>query len=225
VVFSRHFSNRHVCCAFGRDFQRDRRGSLGWSAFLWWGLGGLSGQHPAGTGKYSQCGQRGVLAGTPTKLTITALRREPIEVRTPGTEVAAPEVLSETVLAPVGSVAGTAPQGADAVAVSVEDALKEVEVEAPKVEEAKPVVAAPAADRPSKPYIQVGTFSSEANAKALVVKLKSAEVPADVTASQTSNGKTLYKVLAGPAASAEQLTLFSSKISGLGFRDAFTVSK
>jgi len=160
-----------------------------------------------------------------TKLTITALRREPIEVRTPGTEVAAPEVLSETVLAPVGSVAGTAPQGADAVAVSVEDALKEVEVEAPKVEEAKPVVAAPAADRPSKPYIQVGTFSSEANAKALVVKLKSAEVPADVTASQTSNGKTLYKVLAGPAASAEQLTLFSSKISGLGFRDAFTVSK
>ncbi len=176
--------------------------------------------------------QLGVLAGTPTKLTITALRREPIEVRTPVEEVEAPEVLSETVLAPVGETAAVATDGADAVALSVEDALKEVEAEAKPApetaKEAQPVAAAAptsTANQPAKPYIQVGTFSSQANANDLVAKLKAADVPATARSSTANNGKTLYKVVAGPAASAEQLTLFSTRIRDLGFKDAFPVSK
>ena len=174
----------------------------------------------------------GVLAGTPTKLTITALRREPIEVTTAGSEVAAPEVLSETVLEPVGETAGPAPNGVDAqsvedVAVTVKDALKDIQApEATLAPEPKPVAAAAvASSAPAKPYIQVGTFSSESNANDLVAKLAAADVPAEARASTSSSGKTLYKVVAGPAASADQLSLFSSKIGDLGFKDAFPVSK
>jgi len=191
----------------------------------------------------------GVLAGTPTKLTITALRREPIEVRTPGETAPAPEVLAETVLAPVGGTSGPAPQGSElqsteAVALTVEEALAEVQasetatVQAP---EAKPeatvaVVAAPApapaptatqptGTQPSKPFIQVGTFSSDANARDLVLKLNDADVPATIRSSTSSSGKKLFRVVAGPAANSEQLTLFSSKIKDLGFKDAFPISQ
>lgn len=183
----------------------------------------------------------GVLAGTPTKLTITALRREPIEVIAPGQEVEAPELLSETVLAPVGSTAGPSPEGTQnqstqEVAVSVEQALKDVqtgETATVKKPPVKPVVAtapaqtsvAPSGDQPRKPYIQVATLSSDANARALVEKLSAADLPAEVKKSTNSSGKSLFRVIAGPATSAEQLSLFSSKIKGLGFKDAFPVSK
>jgi|GEM_PF-446278 len=181
----------------------------------------------------------GVLAGTPTKLTITALRREPIEVRTPGETVDAPEVLTETTLPPVGSTAGAPPQGTEAqsteaIAVTVEDALKEVQasdtatVKAPQAKPAAAVVvaaAAPNGPAPAKPFIQVGTFSSQANANDLVAKLANADVPAVVRVSTSGSGSKLYRVVAGPAGNSEQLTLFSSKINGLGFKDAFPISR
>ncbi len=165
----------------------------------------------------------GVVAGEPTKLSITALRREPIEVASGATPAPAPEVLSETVLEPVtGPVEGTL-AGTEATAATIEEALEDVQAPEPKPEVA--AAAAPQAEAPAKPFIQVGTFSSEQNASDLVAKLTSSDVPAAVRSSVQDNGKTLYRVVAGPAASSDQLTQFLTKIKGLGFKDAFAISK
>ncbi len=178
----------------------------------------------------------GIIAGTPTKLTITALRREPIEVVSVENETPAIEVLSETVLAPVGSTAGPAPQGTEEIALTVEEALGQVSDEetgtatSPATTEDATAAAQATAtkaptQRPKSALIQVGTFSSEKNAAELVSKLRSEDLPASSQRQTSSSGKVLYRVIAGPAESPNDLTQFLTKIKGLGFTDAFVVSK
>ncbi len=164
----------------------------------------------------------GVVAGTPTKLTITALRREPVEVAGPAQPTPATEVLSTAVLDPIEEQTDVSAAPSTEALSTIEEAVNEVASDAgPAVPAPTPATTGPA---PKKPFIQVGTFSSEGNAKDLVSKLNSADVPATQRTSTSSSGKTLYRVVAGPAASAEEFDLFLSKISGLGFKDAFGIS-
>ena len=180
----------------------------------------------------------GAEAGTPLELTIVALRREPVEVGSDEVIEAetqeAPEVLSETVLDPVDAgIAQIASDTETALAsVPATPVITEVTPEPRKQPEA-PVVAAveapavaPAAPSDlSKPFIQVGTFSSEDNAKKLAARIAGTGVPSLARKTDTSSGKILYRVLAGPASSRAQFAEFQSKIVELGFKDTFPVSK
>lgn len=77
----------------------------------------------------------------------------------------------------------------------------------------------------SKAYLQTGTFSSRQNAQDQATALDRAGVPAIIRTMTSSSGKTLYRVLAGPAFSAGQQSEFQQAARSLGITDAFPTAK
>ncbi|MEM6619350.1 MAG: SPOR domain-containing protein [Pseudomonadota bacterium] len=157
----------------------------------------------------------GVQAGTPAVLKVTALRREEVPVAapapvTPGnTEDVTSETLDKT---PADTAALTT-----AALASIEGAEK------PKPAAPKPAAATPA-PKPSvdKPFVQIGFFSVEDNATANLAAMKSNGIPARIVSSST-NGKTFWRVIAGPAGSASEQRQLLSMVKKLGFDDAYFV--
>ncbi len=151
----------------------------------------------------------GILAGAPAKLNVTALRKveEPVAggstSATDTTVQPAPEVIS-TPLDPVAAAAGAAIDAAPATPAS------------------KP--AAPTqASRLSKPFIQIGIFSIEANANRAAKQMRSAGLAPTVKQSQI-NGKIFWRVVVGPAATSSEHSKILSTIKSEGFTDAYAVS-
>lgn len=87
--------------------------------------------------------------------------------------------------------------------------------------EAKKAAAEPALKRA---YVQIGIFSTEANAERAVTQMKGAGMTANVVSDQ-SNGKTYWRVIVGPAASVAERDGLATKVKGLGYPDAYPVSK
>jgi len=150
----------------------------------------------------------GILAGAPTKLNVTALRKveEPAEAAPAPAEAAvqaAPEV-SAAPLDPVTTAAGAAIEAAPA---------------APQ-----PTPAAPAqSSNLSKPFIQIGIFSIEANAERAAKQMRGAGLAPTVKQSQI-NGKTFWRVVVGPAANSAERAKILTTIKSEGFTDAYAVS-
>jgi cell division septation protein DedD len=164
----------------------------------------------------------GILAGQPTKLNVTALRREEAQAETPDAArpiLDANEAVKTTSLDPV-SAAGAALDKVESKPLAP----------APSTPAAKPAAkpaTKPAATKPSatggKGLIQIGIFSVEANAKRASSTLSKAGVPANIS-KDSSQGKTFWRVTAGPAAAnARDATL--AKVKGLGFTDAYFLSR
>ena len=132
----------------------------------------------------------GLVAGQPTNLNVTALRRE----KTPET----PQV----------------PETLDPAGLDAPEAITASELDAPAASAAAAIAAAPATPpRPKpapqaasldKPYIQLGIFSIEKNAENTAAAMKSRGLNA-IIKKQSSQGKTFWRVLVGPAASAAEL--------------------
>ena len=166
----------------------------------------------------------GILAGSPTKINVTALRREEAEAETP--DAARPildenEAVKTTSLDPVAT-ASAALDKIDAPAPTAAPVSAAPAQAAPPKPTAKPAAAQPAASG-GKNMIQIGIFSVEANAKRASSTLSKAGIAASVTKGSTQ-GKTFWRVTAGPAAAnARDATL--SKVKGLGFTDAYYVSR
>ena len=188
----------------------------------------------------------GMLAGAPASLNVTALKREDV---TPETTEAAAAISSEPVeAAPLSE--GTAPD--DTVIAGAAAALDRAagDTAAPSGAAAEPPVrkplfgflrrkpaapetAAPAPDAIevaatpvstlAKPSIQVGIFSSEAVADATVEKLRAGGVTG-ATKSRSSRGKTIWRVVAGPAMTSAERTTLLDKVKALGFTDAYPVT-
>ena len=74
----------------------------------------------------------------------------------------------------------------------------------------------------SKPFVQVGTFSVEANANSAAAKIKRNGLPANVRALK-SGDKTVWRVLVGPASTRAERNALQSDVKDLGFNDAFLV--
>jgi cell division septation protein DedD len=148
----------------------------------------------------------GVLAGKPVQLNVTALRREQVEETPP-----APEPKPEA-----------KPATDDKIEEKPLDPIQSAEKAVEKAEaEAKP---APKPSNPGleKPYVQIGIFSVEANAKSAAKTMKSAGLKAQVK-KQTSKGKTFWRVIVGPAKTAAERTANLKKIKAKGFGDAYAV--
>ena len=165
----------------------------------------------------------GIIAGTPTEISIVVLRRETVEIAPPP----APEetVVDDNMVAPARRVATPSPAPAPApaapavaagagIAAIVEQTLAEVPATAEATEPAAPVSSL------RKPYIQVGTFAEEQRAKDLVTLLGNEGVQASIR-EDSSVAPTLYRVVSGPISTRSERTERLRIIKSLGFTDAF----
>ncbi|EAQ04167.1 lipoprotein, putative [Pseudooceanicola batsensis HTCC2597] len=93
---------------------------------------------------------------------------------------------------------------------------------------AAPAAATPApAPRPvsrlDKPYLQIGIFSVERNARNTAVAMRQAGMIPTVL-EQSSQGKTFWRVIVGPATTSDERAALLDKIKAAGFTDAYAVT-
>ncbi|WP_299690815.1 SPOR domain-containing protein [uncultured Tateyamaria sp.] len=171
----------------------------------------------------------GMLAGAPAELNVTALRKEDVAVEQPidaaqtdieeVDAVEAPAAIATTSLDPIASAAAAldAPTPAPAVSTGIQPAA------APE----QPIKAAattrPAASNLSKPFIQIGIFSIEANATRTSNRMRDAGI-VPVTKTFERDGKTFWRVVVGPASSSAERGQLLNKVKEEGFTDAYAVS-
>ena len=152
----------------------------------------------------------GLIAGQPSQITVTALRREAVEV--PGADA-----LTEA--EPIETAALDEPLAAAAAAID------EAEATEPVIQPAASAPADPgvAASSLEKPYIQIGIFSIEANANATGASLRNAGVIPTILP-QESQGKAFWRVIVGPATSSAERADVLAQVKDLGFTDAYFVT-
>lgn len=169
----------------------------------------------------------GMLAGAPAQLSVVALRREESPA-TPTAQtlvtdpvIAAPEAIAaEPITAKPLDGKPTKPEGKPVTDIG------KAASSAIAAAEAKPAAAKPAATPATggKLSVQIGIFSVEANAQRAAGQMSKGGVSASVKKEQ-SQGKTFWRVVAGPAANATERDVLLKKIKGLGYPDAYAVSK
>jgi len=177
-----------------------------------------------------------VLAGAPAPLNVTALRREeapepalaPAEPATPATEtpaqtdaIAAPSNVSQTTLDPIAA-AGAAIDKAPATPAKPTAAPKPTAAAAPAPKPVATPAPKPKASSLARPFVQLGIFSVEANAKRTAKQMSSAGLDAQIKRGKT-NGKTFWRVVVGPAQSKSALNSLLKKVKSEGFSDAYAV--
>jgi len=206
----------------------------------------------------------GVLAGAPTTLNVTALRRETVNVADQGGSPATPETVTTEVLAPTSPPKPTPTQDIKRSVLKSVDAAEakqkpkiipktKAEAKANTATETKtatgitrtvnigtanpkpkqspaPVTPPKAAAAPvtisglSQPYIQLGFFSVEANAKNTLKALETRKMPGKVIKA-TAKGKTFWRVLAGPAQTKGERAAYMKEIKKMGFNDAYLTKR
>ena len=174
----------------------------------------------------------GLLAGAPAELTVTALRKEKVPVAPPPEAepiLEDPAKISQSTLDdPIAAAAAALDRTEETTpVVGTRPAPKPATVAKPAIT-AKPAAAAKpaapvAASALSKPFIQIGIFSVEQNAKNTAESLRAAGIVPTIKPGK-SNGKDFWRVLAGPATGKSELAALLKKIKGLGFVDAYSVS-
>ncbi|MFY0310077.1 SPOR domain-containing protein [Leisingera sp. D0M16] len=175
----------------------------------------------------------GMLAGAPVELNVTALRREEIAPEPQpdeqaGADAALPEAaeVNEAALAgreitetPLDPIAGAAA----AIEASAPAAAAPAQAAPAKAEPAVAPAAKPQKSVLSKPFIQIGIFSVEANAKRTANMMRSAGM-VPVVREQSSSGKTFWRVLVGPAQNKTERSQLLKSVKETGFADAYAVT-
>ena len=149
-----------------------------------------------------------MLAGSPTALQVTALRREEAPVEAPAPVVTfdeGPEV--ETL--PLDPIANAA--------AAIETA------EAAQVSTAPLADPAPVTSTLTKPFIQIGIFSVKDNADRTAALLSSNGITPSVLTGESS-GRAFWRVVVGPSQTSDARTALLNRIKGLGFEDAYPVT-
>ena len=170
----------------------------------------------------------GALAGDPTMLNVTALRREEVaetgdglpDAMVPGEDIAASAAAGEITATPLdGDGSAIAASAAAAIAA------------APRPEDYRPP--APSAARTpaggatgnlDRAYVQIGIFSVQENATNTGQALRSVGLEPTIY-DQSSNGRQFWRVVVGPADSVATRDAILANVRELGFEDAFFVSR
>lgn len=174
----------------------------------------------------------GMLAGQPTNLNVVALRREEVPEDLPAPEAAlsVPQSTETSPSDPVPAAPIVAETALDPVVAGAAAAIETASLSAPDVPLAvqtgpvdpKPA-AAKAVARLAKPYVQIGIFSVEQNAKNTATAMRQDGMVPTIK-KQSSNGKTFWRVVVGPATSKDEMDALLQKIKATGFSDAYAVS-
>lgn len=171
----------------------------------------------------------GLVAGQPATISVTALRREEVAVEAPDATrpiLDANEAVATTALdaAPAAGVAA----GATAAINRAEAAKPAASAPAPVVPNAPAALApaatvATAAPAPSEggARAQIGIFSVQANAQRAVDQLKTAGIAATLREGE-AKGKAYWSVTASGTGASKA---FLDKVKGLGFADAYLLSR
>lgn len=133
---------------------------------------------------------------------------------------------SEGAAVATGAGAGAIEQSTlDPVAASAAAAIDRAEAAAPKLPAAGSTGVQPAAAPATlkRGYIQIGIFSTEANANRASAQMKAAGMAATVKP-ETSGDKTYWRVFVGPAASVAERDALVARVKGIGYPDAYPVS-
>jgi rare lipoprotein A len=116
-----------------------------------------------------------------------------------------------------GTVADEAVPAEGGIAVAAVEPVAEPQ---PDVIAATPI----AAGTLTRAYVQIGIFSVEENAQRAADQMKAAGMTATVKSDQ-SQGKIFWRVIVGPAASVAERDALASRVKGIGYPDAYPVSK
>lgn len=146
----------------------------------------------------------GMLAGAPATLNVTALRRdETAAPEAPGatTDFDDPTPIAAVPLPPASGDTGAAETTAVASA---------------------PAPVAPAESTLERPFIQIGIFSVEANARDTATAMEVEGLGARVVASQIQ-GADYWRVIVGPAKNEAERDAALTRVKALGFTDAYFV--
>lgn len=154
-----------------------------------------------------------ILAGAPTMLNVTALRREEVEEASPAPETTAPLA---------ADVEGVTED--EITATPLDDPIAAAEA-AIAASEAAPV--APAASTSAaleRAYVQIGIFSVQENATNTGTALRGRGLVPTIY-DQTSNGRQFWRVVVGPATSLQDRDAILETVRDLGFEDAYFVRR
>ncbi|MCA0043136.1 SPOR domain-containing protein [Celeribacter litoreus] len=166
----------------------------------------------------------GLLAGAPAELSVIALRREEVVEEVPVSINEEPAIVDTIEDSEAIETMTLTDPIADAAATL--DALETPAATMPKPKPTAPAPA-PAQTAPatplSKPFLQIGIFSVEANAKRTVEMLGSQGLDAEIKAGE-SNGKAFWRVIVGPATTSAELKSLLEKVKQTGFTDAYAVT-
>ncbi len=194
----------------------------------------------------------GILAGKPTELNVTALRRQSVPATVIKPTAKKPPVKKPAVKKPpvkktvskklaakkptvdkapkkapktskklsVSDIANAAISKADATKKPAHKPVKATSKTARKI--AKPTSLLPVSTL-SKPFIQIGIFNVETNARNTATSLSTKGIIPIVKAQQ-SKGKKFWRVLVGPANSKGVRAALLKKARALGFTDAYFVT-
>lgn len=160
----------------------------------------------------------GILAGQPAQINVTALRREEVPVETPD---ATRPILDAAETVETASLDAPAAAAAALDRVDTQRPATPPAATAAPATPARPAAAAPAAS--GRNLVQIGIFSVEANAKRAADSVTKAGIAANILR-ESSQGKTFWRVTAGPAPAGGRDAMLA-KVKGLGFTDAYFVSR
>lgn len=160
-----------------------------------------------------------ILAGAPTELNVTALRREEVAdpIPAPAADAPEPEMALEGIATEEISAQPLDPIATAAAAIEESEAA-ETAAAAPA-----PSAAPAPASTLDRPYIQIGIFSVEENANNTGQALRTAGMVPTIY-EQESNGRRFWRVVVGPARTRAERQALLDSVRGLGFQDAYFVT-
>jgi len=160
----------------------------------------------------------GLIAGAPQQLNVTALRRE--EATADQDDETAGDDATEEAAAPDPEIEAS---DLDPVAGAAEAIDAAEAAQAPAEAETSDTDAERPASSLAKPFVQVGIFSIEENARNTATALRQAGMVPTVF-DQSSQGKRFWRVVVGPAGSTADRAAVLDKVRDIGFDDAYPVT-
>ncbi|HSG36153.1 MAG TPA: SPOR domain-containing protein [Paracoccaceae bacterium] len=154
----------------------------------------------------------GMLAGAPTTLSVVALRREMVPVAQPEPVVELTEATDIETM-PLDPIAGAA------AAIDAAEAAQA----APAPTTTPMPLPSPIASPLEKPFIQIGIFSIQGNALKTADLLRADGIIPTVL-EQSSQGRTFWRIIVGPAMTSDERSALLAKVKELGFADAYYVT-
>ena len=146
------------------------------------------------------------LGEQPVPLNVTALRREPVKepIQPPPAQATTekPAAVGEQ---PLDDTVATAAKAIDSSPLTTEPVTRLT------------------ASTLKKPFIQIGIFNVEKNAKNTAEAMRRAEITPQVIQG-TSSGKAFWRVIVGPATSTPERANLLKKVKSRGFNDAYFVT-
>ena len=139
----------------------------------------------------------GILAKQPTNVSVVALRSRTVPEETPEAEMVETQVIEESL---------------DPIQKNAETAIASSDTPTPTPKPSSLI----------KPYLQIGIFGVEANARGSVSSMNTKGLSASMS-KLTMNNKPFWRVIVGPAATTTEMTAMRKTVTDAGFADAYAV--